>query len=70
MKINDVLINNWQAPGAEWWIGVEARPDEPLIEATMKLTLSWREYHKMIEQAESSRVEAPNAKLSHGQNKP
>ena len=48
MKINDVTIENWEAPGKEWWEGVERRPDEPLIEATMKLTLSWNEYDDLI----------------------
>lgn len=58
MKIENVVINNWNAPGAEWWSGVEARPTEPLINATLTLTLSWEEYHALLNKDE--RTEAPN----------
>ncbi len=58
MKIHHVEITNWCSPfikwwdnGAKWWAHVESRPDEPLIEATMTLTLSWREYNALIEQS-------------------
>ena len=49
MKINDVQIINWESPGDKWWASVEARPSEPLIEATITLTLSWAEYHELLD---------------------
>lgn len=49
MKMFGVLIENWKAPGKEWWEAVESKPDEPLIEARMQLTLSWNEYHKLLD---------------------
>lgn len=63
MKIEDVVINNWQAPGEGWWSGVEARPTEPLIDATIKLTLSWNEYRALLDRDE--RMETPTAALSN-----
>lgn len=48
MKINDVHITNWEAPGDKWWDDVAKRSSEPLIEATMKMTLSWEEYKALI----------------------
>jgi hypothetical protein len=48
MKIRNVLIDNWRPPGDEWWAKVAAKPDEPLIEATFFITLSWREYHSLV----------------------
>lgn len=48
MKIQSVRINNLQPPGDEWWRGVEAHPDEPLIEATISMTLSWTEYKELL----------------------
>jgi hypothetical protein len=51
MTINDVRINNCQPPEDKWWAGVEARPAEPLIEATISMTLSWAEYKELLERA-------------------
>lgn len=50
MKINNVYIDNWQPPGEKWWASVEAKPTEPLIVATITMTLSWQEYHELLEQ--------------------
>ena len=50
MKINDVHIDNWKAPGSEWWADVKEHPTEPLIEATIKFTLSWEEYRKLMDE--------------------
>lgn len=49
MKINDVRINNWTPTDRTWWDGVEARPTEPLIEATITMTLSWDEYRELLD---------------------
>lgn len=46
MKINDVVIHNWTSP--EWWDDVAARPHEPLIEATIRMTLSNAEYQELL----------------------
>lgn len=55
MKINNVTILNWEPlgnpPGTEWWKNVEAKPDEPLIEARIDFKLSHREYHKLLDQS-------------------
>jgi hypothetical protein len=48
MKIKTVNIDNWQSPGEDWWAGVEAFPDLPLIEATISLTLSCDEYKELL----------------------
>ncbi len=52
MKIEFVTIHNWEAPGNEWWMKVEAVPDQPVIEATVKMTLSYREYRSLLDQDE------------------
>lgn len=44
MKLNDVHITNWEAPGDAWWKEKEERHSEPLIEATMNMTLTMDEY--------------------------
>lgn len=49
MKINDVRVTNWQPPGEDYWRKVQTQFDEPLIEATIKMTLNWREYNELIE---------------------
>lgn len=54
MKINHVLIDNWESPGGPYWEKVEERHTEPLIEATIKFTLSWDEYHALIMEARKS----------------
>lgn len=51
MTIRDIHVTNWEAPGGPYWDKVKERHTEPLIEATMKLTLSWDEYHAMIAKA-------------------
>lgn len=48
MKINDVRIENWTPPGFVWWRRAEDNPDEPLIEATISMKLSWREYKELL----------------------
>lgn len=57
MTIHDVKVNNWESP--RWWKDVKVNPDEPLIEATFKMTLSWNEYHAMLTQVETSLVAHP-----------
>lgn len=46
--VADIKIDNWQAPGEEWWDTVQSKPDEPLIQATIKLTCSWNEYQQLM----------------------
>lgn len=48
MKINNIHITNWEEPGGPYWDNVKERHSEPLIEATMKLTLSWDEYETLL----------------------
>jgi len=52
MTIEDVKINNWEAPGEKWWDTVQSKPTEPLIQATIRMTLSWDEYEKLLAQGE------------------
>lgn len=59
MKINKVEILNWENPGDKWWNNVQAKPSEPLIEASMKMTLSWDEYHAMLEKDRMERDSKP-----------
>ena len=47
-RIKNVVINNWQPPGADWWEGVRRRPDDLLIDATIRVRLSWREYSHLL----------------------
>ena len=65
MKINDARINNWQPPGDKWWAGLKARPTEPLIDATISMTLSYAEYEELLARNEREMVEAPNKKLKN-----
>jgi hypothetical protein len=51
MKIEDVLINNWEAPAADWWKKVEDSPDEPLISATITMIVTHREYMELLDKA-------------------
>lgn len=55
MKINNVMIVNWQPPGDRFWEDAESKPDEPLLEAAMSMTLSWNEYQKIMAMADSSK---------------
>ena len=61
MKINDVRVNNWNAPGEKWWKSVKECPSEPLIEATMTMTLSWSEYRELLDK--DQRTAAPNQRI-------
>jgi hypothetical protein len=52
MKINNVMILNWQAHDDKWWDEQEKHPDEPnRIEARIDFSLSLREYQNLIKQA-------------------
>lgn len=66
MKISEVQINNWEPPGEEWWRGVAARPDEPLIMATLTVTLSWNEYRELLRHDENSKVAKKNLRSIEG----
>lgn len=66
MKINNVNINNWEPPGAAWWDSVEAKPDEPLIEATISFTLSHREYHRLLDMEERKQPAASDSAYMGG----
>lgn len=56
MKINDVHITNWQEPGGPYWDDVKQRSSEPLIEATIKMTLSWEEYEDLLNKNKEARA--------------
>lgn len=49
MKINFVTIINMTIPSSEFWDGVKSRADDPLIQAHISMTLSWREYEELLE---------------------
>ncbi len=51
MKVNDVEISNWYAPGDSWWEMVQQYPDSERIEATLKMTLSWNEYKDLLDRS-------------------
>lgn len=51
MKIHDVVIVNWIPPGESFWDYVKERHEEPLIEATIKIKLSWDEYRELLDKA-------------------
>ncbi len=46
--IKDVKVHSWTPPGNEWWDYVENRPHEPLIDATIRMVLSYEEYVKLL----------------------
>lgn len=54
MKIHNVQCHNWKPPGGPWWRDVEAKPDAPLIEATIRMTLSWNEYIELLDRAKAT----------------
>jgi hypothetical protein len=59
MTINDVHITNWKEPGDSWWDSVQQRPTEPLIEATIKMKLSWNEYRELLAKDTGLIIQAP-----------
>jgi len=52
VKLDHIEITNWFEPGHEYWKSVQAKPSEPLIQATISMTLSWNEYHELIKRDE------------------
>ena len=48
MKIHSVHILNFE-PNKDWWDHVKIRPDDQLIEANIRLILSWTEYQELLE---------------------
>ncbi len=46
MTIDHVVITNWVEG---FWKDVASRPDEPLIKATIEITLSHSEYHALLD---------------------
>lgn len=54
MEIQHIVILNHQEPGPQWWAGVQAKPDEPLIQMEMRVVLSWHEYKAMIDAASAA----------------
>jgi len=47
-EIKNVVVHSWTPPGNEWWNYVEDRPNEPLIDATIRVVLSFTEYTKLL----------------------
>lgn len=64
MKVNYVHISNQQEPGDAWWDHVQENANEPLIEATMKMTLTWNEYQRLLRQARENERTPTDADLS------
>lgn len=59
MTIHSVYVSNWEPPGQPWWDKVAATPEAPMIEATIKMTLSHREYEELLSQNKPLPLEAP-----------
>lgn len=57
MKINDVVITNFWLASGDYWEMVAGKPDEPLIEATIKLTASYNEYQALLKQNQPEQLE-------------
>jgi len=60
MKLDDVVITNWTEPGDKYWENVRNNPKEPLIEAAIKMTLSWEEYAELLEKNRKITTKAPS----------
>ena len=60
VKINDVQVTNWQEPGDAWWNNVRSKSFEPLIETTVKFTLSYKEYMELLDKDEIRMAIAPS----------
>ncbi len=69
MTINHVQITNAIGKsGVDYWRHISADPNAQLIEATMQLTLSWREYQELLAMSKGS-FTCPRCGLtSHNQN--
>lgn len=48
MTINNVVIHNLGLPGSESWDSIKAHPDKQLIDATIRVALSWHEYSELL----------------------
>lgn len=55
MKIEYVRINNWSEPGSDWWNEVENRGDEQLIDASIRVKLSYNEYRELLDKDKQDR---------------
>lgn len=49
MKINNVVIDNFQTTSEKWWDNVKQDPNEELIHATMQMELSYHEYMELLD---------------------
>ena len=47
-EIKNVVVHSWTPPGNEWWDFVESKPTEPLIDATIRVVLSYGEYVQLL----------------------
>ena len=56
MKIKDVEITNWTPPGEEFWADAATHPEEPKIEATIKIVVSHREYQQILDMGDRPRT--------------
>lgn len=54
MKIDFVRILNCDGNGRDYFDKVEANPDEPLIKASITITLSCREYQELLSKDKSN----------------
>lgn len=61
MKIKNIEVLNWQAPGDLWWKTVADSPDEELIEAVITFNLSHRDYRNLLALDKASRSVMPPA---------
>jgi hypothetical protein len=57
MEIHDVFIDNWTSPGNEYWDKVRKERTEPLIKATIEMTLSWNEYQELLDKGRRVHLE-------------
>lgn len=64
MKINNVIVDNWKPPGTPFWDKARAKPDEPLLQVTVQMTLSLNEYHTLLNQDERHAILAEGKRVA------
>lgn len=57
MFIKSLTVNNCQSPGKDWWEQVASTPDEHLIDATINLQLTHREYQELLQKDANNRTD-------------
>ncbi len=66
MIIRRVEITNATEPTSDWWDQVASKPTEQLIEAVLTVTISWRDYNKLL----ANSVAVQRGEVAHPTGKP